>query len=441
MSSSASSGGRSPGGPFGRGTHAYRSAQRLGNGRSEGKWVRVRSVAGICVIRQGYVPLDTRVRREVDALVAAGHHVDVICLRRAGEPMLERRGALVIWRLPLARPAGGLVRRVLQYGGFLFAAGIMAGGLHVRRRFDLVQVNSVPDALVFAASIPRMLGARVMLDLHECVPEFFAAKYCVPLDSRGPRLMAVVEQVSIRFADLAITCTDQMRDRFIARGASPGNVSVVLNGADEDVFDPNRFLEERERRSGFGLISHGTVEERYGLDTIVGAVALLKEELPDIELSIIGEGSYRSELQQLAVERGVADRVSFSPGFLPLEDLVRAIARADIGVVAIKRDEFRDLSLCNKMYDFIAMGTPAVVSRTASVEDYFGDDCFEMFDSGDEEDLARAIRALMQDRKRHSQLAAAAAARASSHRWPMQRERYLGLVDRLVRRQAVSAPD
>jgi glycosyltransferase involved in cell wall biosynthesis len=389
-------------------------------------------MARICVIRQAYVPLDTRVRRETQALAAAGYRVDVICLRRPGEPMFERRGAMTMWRLPLARPTGGLVRRLAQYGGFLALAGALAGVLHLRHRYDVVQANSVPDALVLAAALPKLLGARVLLDLHECVPEFFAAKYDVSLDSRGPRCMAAVEQACIRFADLAITCTDGMRDRFVSRGAPADKLSVVLNGADEEVFDPQRFPEERSRRSGPSLISHGTVEERYGLDTIIGAVALLRDELPDIELTIIGEGSYRGELQRLATERGVADRVSFSPGFLPLDDLVRAIARADIGVVAIKRDEFRDLSLCNKMYDFIAMRTPAVVSRTTSVEDYFGDGCFEMFRSGDEADLARAILRLAQDPDRHPQLTEKAAEAASGHRWPVQRERYLGVVSRLV---------
>ena len=51
----------------------------------------------------------------------------------------------------------------------------------------------------------------------------------------------------------------------------------------------------------------------------------------------------------------------FSGGFVPIDELLRAIAGADVGVVAMKRDAFRDLTLCNKMYDFITMRRPAVV--------------------------------------------------------------------------------
>lgn len=401
------------------------------------RWVGNHRVARICLIRQFYVPLDTRVRREVAALVDHGHQVDVICLRRPGEQFWERRGQLTIWRLPLPRPTGAVGRRALQYLAFLFSSGLLAGVLCLRRRFDVVQVNTVPDPLVFAAAVPRLLGARVLLDLHECVPEFYAAKFNTPIDSLGPRFMAALEQASIRFADFAITCTDQMRERFMARGTPSEKVGVVLNGADEEVFNPLRLPSAAERERHFCLISHGTLEERYGLDTLVRAVSLLKDEIPHLRVSIIGEGSYRSRLEQLVVELGITEHVSLSPGFLPLDDLVRAIADADVGVVAIKRDDFRDLTLCNKMYDFIAMRTPAIASRTRSVEDYFGDDCFEMFESGDEHDLARAIRTLHEHPERQRQLVGTALAAAEGHRWPRQRENYLAVVERLARQTLV----
>ncbi len=389
-------------------------------------------VSRVCVIRQFYVPLDTRVRREVRALIDAGHDVEVICLRRPGEPFCEQHERLRIWRLPFPRPAGGVVRRVLHYLTFLVASGVVAALLCLKRPFDVVQVNTVPDPLVFASVVPRLLGAKVLLDLHECVPEFYAAKYGKSLQDRGPRVMAALEQMSIRFSDQTMTCTDQMRERFIERGAPAERVAVVLNGADEDVFSAYRFSPAPRRNEEFRLISHGTVEERYGLDTLVRAVALLNDVMPDVRVSIIGEGSFRPDLERLVAELDLADRITLS-GFVPLDDLVRAIAEADAGVVAIKRDEFRDLTLCNKMYDFIAMQKPAIVSRTRSVEEYFGEECFEMFESGDEHDLARAIQALRADREYREQLVRRAAAAAEPHRWRRQRELYLEMVDQLVR--------
>jgi hypothetical protein len=59
-------------------------------------------MARICIIRQSYYPLDPRVRQEADALIAAGHTVNIICLRMQGMPSFEQHGRLTIRRLPLA---------------------------------------------------------------------------------------------------------------------------------------------------------------------------------------------------------------------------------------------------------------------------------------------------------------------------------------------------
>jgi glycosyltransferase involved in cell wall biosynthesis len=375
----------------------------------------------IGVIRQGFYTLDPRVRREVAALADAGHEVDVICLRRPDEPRVERLGRVTVHRL--APPPGGYIAR---YAAFGTAAAVYASVLCARRRWDVVQVNTLPDALVFAAAGPRALGAGVLLDLHEVMPEFFATKFgCAP---RHPAVRALewIEQASIRYADQAITCTEPMRETFVRRGAQPAKVGVVLNGADEAIFDPARFPPRGREPDRFTLISHGVLEARYGLDTLIRAVALLRDEIPGLELRIFGEGAERAALQRLARELGAV--VHFSAGFVPIAELLRAIADADAGVVAMRRDAFRDLTHCNKMFDYIAMRRPAIVSRTRSVEEYFDDSCFALFESGDAHDLARAIRTLHADPELGERLARRAAEVAEPYRWIHQRRRYLRAV-------------
>ena len=389
-------------------------------------------MARTCLIRQGHVPLDTRVRREISALLEAGHEVDVICLRGQGEPRYHRSGALRIWRLSLRRRRTGPVRYFLEYAVFFLLAAALVSALHVRRKYDVVQINSLPDPLVFAALVPRMLGARVLLDLHECMPEFFASKYGTSPSHPMVRLLVHLEQASIRFADATITCTDQMRDVFLARGAPADRVSVIFNGSDESIFDHRRHP-NREPDGELRLVSHGSLETRYGIDIIIRAVALLRDEIPGLRLSIYGDGSASAELHGLTEELGVGDSVFFSDGFVSLEQLVQGIAEADAGVVAMRRDAFRDLTLCNKMYDFIAMQKPAIVSRTRSVEAYFDESCFVLFTPGDEFDLARGIRSLHQHQHLGAELAAEAYRTAAPHGWTRQRERYLAVVNQLVK--------
>ena len=393
-------------------------------------------MARVCLIRQGFFPLDTRVRREAHALLDAGHEVDVICLRGRDEPRRERLGAITVHRLGLSHQrASSAARYVFQYAAFGVAAALMAGALHFRRRWDVVQVNSLPDVLVFAAAIPKLLGARVLLDLHECMPEFFRVKFGVGGRHPAVRLIASAEQASIRFADRVITCTEQMRDAFVARGAPADKIDVVLNAADEAIFDARRHPPRGSRPPGFTLICHGAIERSYGLDTLVRAAALVRDDIPGLRVRIYGDGTFRPELERLGRELGLGEALQLSDGWAPMEELVDAIASADAGVVAMRRDVFRDLTHCNKMFDYIAMRRPAIVSRTRAVEAYFGESCFALFEAGDERDLARAIMALHDDPRRGEELVRRAAEVSLPYSWAGQRRVYQGVVDSLVRPQ------
>jgi glycosyltransferase involved in cell wall biosynthesis len=388
-------------------------------------------MANILVIRQGAYPIDPRVRREVTALLDDGHQVDLLCTRRPGERFVERNERLRVVRLPLFHRRGGAAGYVLEYLLFFLYAAATASVLHMRRRYRLVQVHTLPDSLVFAAFVPRLLGARVLLDLHECMPEFFASKFGTGPRHPVVRALIAIEQGAIRFAHHAITCTDQMRDVFLERGAPKDKIDVVLNSSEEHLFDPTKFP-PHEPGPRFTVLCHGAIEDRYGLDTAIRAVALLAPEIPELRLEIRGEGSEVDALRSLAARLGAEDRVDFNVGYGPVDDLVAAVARADAGLVAVKRDPFRDLTQCNKMYDFIAMRRPAIVSRTRSVEAYFDEGCFAWFESGDEKDLARAIRALHTDRGMASRLVERAAERSEGYRWPEQRKVYLEVVRRLL---------
>jgi glycosyltransferase involved in cell wall biosynthesis len=388
-------------------------------------------MATILVIRQAHYPHDPRVRQEVYALLDAGHEVDVVCTRGAGEAPVERLGRLRIFRVPLYHRRGGVAGYVLEYLLFFVSALVIGGVLHIRRRYRLVQVNTLPDVLIFASAVPRLFGARVLLDLHECMPEFFATKFGVAPDHPVVRLLAAIEQAAIRYADHSITCTDQMRAVFCSRGAAASAVDVILNSADESVFDPD--LHAARRPDGkFVLICHGAIEKRYGHQTALRALAHLAEDLPGLRLAIYGDGSELPRIRELARELGVEERVHFSGGYVPLDDLVAAIARADAGLVAMTRDRFRDLTQCTKMYDYIAMRIPVVCSRTASVEAYFDEDCFAWFESDDEHDLVRAIRMVHDSPRRRVELVRRTRLRAEPYRWRHQREAYLALVERLL---------
>ena len=390
-------------------------------------------VPRVCVVRQHYVPRDSRVARELSELIAAGHQLDVICLRDVGQPIIEMREGARYWRIPLRHSAGSSAVRYLgEYAIFFVITATLLSVLQLLRRYPMVQVNSVPDVLVLAAASPGC-WARDLLDLQECMPEFLATKFGLPYRHPAVRALERLEQLSIRLAHHVITPTEPMRRTFVARGADPDKITVVMDGSDEAIFATPADLLEPSKGSGtFTLVTHGTVEEHYGLDTVVNAIAVLRGEIPGVRLVVYGSGSYLPILRRLTSNLGVEDLVTFSNGFVPQPELVRGIAAADVGIIALKRDPFRDVALPGKIFDFVLLHKPVISSRTSSVEEMFGSECVELFESGDARDLARAIGALYHDPERRERMVRLAEAKAEPLQWSRQRLVYRDVVDRLL---------
>ena len=137
---------------------------------------------------------------------------------------------------------------------------------------------------------------------------------------------------------------------------------------------------------------------------------------------------------------GVIDRVSFSGGFVRLDCLVDAIDEADAGLVATKRDAFRDLVLCLKMFEFVSMRKPVICSRTPAVQACFDETSFLYFDAADERDLARAIRQLHANPDLAARLVARATASNEPFRWPRQRELYLSVMREMIVQRSPGLP-
>lgn len=183
----------------------------------------------IAVVVFAYYPRDPRVRRETEALIEAGHRVDVICLRCSGEPDREIVGAAQVYRLPLQHKHAGRFRYFWAYLYFICLAFFTLSILYMRKRYDLIHVHNMPDALVFSALLPRLCGCKIILDLHDPMPEVYLSKYPVKAHHLITDLIGLVERCSIRFSDLVLTVNTACRELFISRGCPQSKIHVVMN--------------------------------------------------------------------------------------------------------------------------------------------------------------------------------------------------------------------
>src|SRR4029079_1422114 len=105
----------------------------------------------------------------------------------------------------LGKKRGSLLRYFFEYAAF-FAWAFVRVPIQMRRRhYAIIDVNTLPDFLVFAPVVASWMGAKIVLDMHEITPEFYMSKYGIPPDSWLVRLMKFQERISMGFPDHVIT--------------------------------------------------------------------------------------------------------------------------------------------------------------------------------------------------------------------------------------------
>ena len=107
----------------------------------------------------------------------------------------------------------------------------------------------MPDFLVFSALGPKLLGAKVILDVHDLMPELYASKFGLPESHWIIRALKWVERLSVRFADAAVAVHQPHLDALVAHGNPADKFTIVMNLPDPDMFRPARWSSMRRRTS------------------------------------------------------------------------------------------------------------------------------------------------------------------------------------------------
>ena len=387
-----------------------------------------------------FYPNDPRPRRALEAMVREGMSVDLICLRDEGSPAREAQGNVEVFRIPLKRRRGGMVAYLYQYAAFIFISSVILAWRSLSRRYDLVHVHNMPDILVLSALVPKMLGARVILDLHDPMPELMMTIFKLDKDSWSVRLLRRLEKWSIARANAVVTVSVTFKRVFSARSCAPEKVEVVMNSPDGEIFPllaPTALASPR--RKPFVIMYHGSLVERNGLDLAVEALARVRAILPDAQLRIYGESTpFLDRVMDMAKSRGLEEAVHYL-GPRRLEDLVAEIESCDVGVIPNHRNSFTDINTPTRIFEYLALGKPCIAPRTSGIQDYFGGDSLVFFDSGDAQDMARRIEYVFFHPAEVAEIVRRGQEVFREHSWQKERQRLVGLVSRLLDKRTSKA--
>jgi glycosyltransferase involved in cell wall biosynthesis len=373
---------------------------------------------------------DGRVMRYAEALAQEGAQVDAIVLGRPGQAREETiQGVRVLRVQTREKNERGKLAYFLRIMRFLLRSMAEVTLQHFKGRYDVIHVHSVPDFEVFAALIPKLSGTKIILDIHDIVPEFYAAKFGVSHQSLVFRTLKLIERLSASFADHVIAANDIWLDRIRSRSSSHGKCSAFINYPDLSVFRST--LRTRGDDGRFILSYPGTLNWHQGLDIAVKAFAIALRQAPAMEFHIHGEGSAKPELERLVRELGLEGKVFLNEP-LPLRQIAAVMANADLGVVPKRNDSFGGEAFSTKILEFMALGVPLVVADTRIDRHYFNDSLVRFFTASDVDALAQALVDAYRQRDRGAAMAASALAYVRENSWGTKKGDYLAVVRGLI---------
>jgi len=401
---------------------------------------------GSCALRDKHAAVvlyagiasDARPRRELEALLDEGMSVDLICLQEnVSEAKEEVRGSLRVTRIPIRHDRFRKAGYLWNYGYFFFRSFIWLTLRSITRRYDLVHVHNMPDVLVFAALVPRLSGAKIVLDLHDPMPELYQTIFDMKPDAGMVRSLKRLEKWSIRFAHLVLTPNEAFRRVFCSRSCSPSKVRIVMNTPDENIFKPIRStsasMADKGLKSEFRLMYHGLIVERHGLSTAIEAVGKLSKDMPGIVLDMFGErNAFLEQIMGTAKEIGLNGRVRYH-GMHRLDDMPAAIEEADLGIIPNHRTPFTEINFPTRIFEYLCMGKPVIVPDTRGIRDYFDENQILFFKPGNADDLARVIRWVYEHPEAAVSFVKSGREVYEKHLWSQEKSRFTNSIDLLFR--------
>lgn len=339
------------------------------------------------MISYSYYPSDTRIRKEAETLVNNFYDVDILCLKRKGEFTSEVFNNVKIYRIGIEKIRRGIFNYLILYSLFFLAVFFKINFLYARKKYTFFHFHNMPNFLVFSAIIPKIFGSKIILDMHDPMPELLNS--ALKTNNRLlKKILILEEKLSIKFVHKVITTNNAFKEVFISRGCPSDKIEIVMNSPQNDIFDKIKPVKRNDGK--FVILYNGSIVERHGLDILIDAIFILKDKIPNLELRIFGTGEFWDLVSRKIGELNLWNYVKYYGGVM-LDDLVKEIATCDLGIIPNRFNEFTNLNFPIRVLEYIHFKKPVIVPRTKGIIDYFPENSIFYFDPLRANELSKII--------------------------------------------------
>ncbi|MBD3161742.1 MAG: glycosyltransferase [Candidatus Eisenbacteria bacterium] len=282
--------------------------------------------------------------------------------RRAGLIEGEVDG-IPVWAVPSEYSNRmGFARRVVE---FLRFAAVSSIAVLRAPAPDLIFASSTPLTVAIPALVCRIVrGIPLVFEVRDLWPE-------VPIGMgilRSPILISfarALARLAYRASARIVALSPGMRDGIVRYAIPADRVAVIPNGSDLDLFHPEVDGSDLRRRLGleddrFVVVHPGAMGIVNGLEFLIPVCRELAEIAPQVVVLLVGDGSQKPRIEELAREAGLENLRFFPP--VPKAEMPEWLAAADLGLMLIRRVPVLEMNSANKFFDYAAAGLPCLMN-------------------------------------------------------------------------------
>ena len=387
-----------------------------------------------CSVAYTFYEFDYRVKRYAEMLNKPGNSVHVLALRRKEQKKSSYADGIRIYGIQKQpRFEKKKIDYLIGIIWFFIAGSYLLLKNYIKYQYKIIHIHNVPDFLIFMALIPKFLGAKIILDIHDILPEFYCQKFGKEMKSLLAKILLLIEKIAVHFADHIITGNELWREKIIRRDKiQPYDCTALLNYPNMGFFRKKNSKERRDDK--FKIIYPGTISHIHGLDIAIEAIAEIQKVVPNIEMDIYSRrnnDSYCRLLEEIIREKDLDDRIRFHDAVRP-EDLGGVYYDSDLGIVPKRNGIFSSEAFSTKIFDFMAAGLPIVASKTKIDEYYFSDSQIMFFQAENSVSLSDAIISLYRNPEKRKALSENGRKYVEINNWGSHKKIYEDIVDKLL---------
>lgn len=284
--------------------------------------------------------------------------------------------------------------RVFNYLSFAFSSLIY--GLFFSKRADVIYAYHPPLTVGISALIIKLFRrVPVVLDIQDMWPDTLKATGMIS----NSRLLGSVSKVC-NFIYSGVTkivvLSPGFKDLLIDRGVPENKIEIIYNWADEDVLRTKTGERPQDIVSikGFKVLYAGNVGQAQGLDVVLDAALLLKDDVPNIHFLVLGRGLKLDDLKRREKELNLGN-VHFFPA-VGIEKVGSFLGFADALLIHLNSDPLFEITIPGKTQAYMAVGKPIIMGVSGDASNLVSRaDCGVCFEPEDSVALAEAAKGLM----------------------------------------------